>query len=377
MIKLQQVLFEQPRKITHPVAKHVKYCVRGEDFDTDYLFFRRKTPLSEAGPTFHRHFKPGEILYMTRNPRLRKVAQPDFEGVAANTTLVLDEEVNAILIPGIVKYILSSDKFHEYAKSVQVGSTNPFTKWKDLKEFEFSPPSQKRQKELLKLLEKIEQNLKYLESYTESLFNLERIISYDFFKSYSTGYSPIDTIMESQPESGYSPNEHWEDTGKYVLNLSCLSKSGFTKSRLKPVVDKDFVKNLVLSKGDFLISRANTFDLVGLCGIFNEQREDVIFPDTMWRLKFKPDVNKELVLNYLLSPQGRCSIQRLAAGTSGSMKKINKKGFSSIKIPIIEKNEGCKYCSVVRNIRLAFDESCLKKENLIQIRKNITEELVG
>lgn len=378
MAKLKEVLFEQPRKILNPEAASIEFCVRGEDFDTDYLFFRRRTPLHEAGPTFHRHFKPFEILYMTRNPRLRKVAQPDFEGIAANTTLVLNEiDSSEILIPGMAKYVLSSNKFHEYAKSVQVGSTNPFTKWRDLKEFEFNPPKEVRQQELLMLLNKIEENLKKLEFFTDSLANLERKISFDFFSRNAKGFVQMSSILEKGPESGYSPNEYWEDTKKYVLNLSCLTKSGFKFSKLKPILEDDFAVGKTLSKGDFLISRANTFELVGLCGIFDLTRDDIIFPDTMWRLSFKKGVDKELILNFLLSPQGRRSIQKLAAGTSGSMKKINKASFASIMVPKIDDANGKAYCKAISNLRLAHEESCSKKEKLIQLRKNVVEELVG
>ncbi|WP_440872458.1 hypothetical protein [Vibrio diabolicus] len=377
MAVLNEVLFEQTRKTKKPEEQNIKYCVRGEDFETDYLFFRRKTPLIDAGPTFFRHFKPGEILYMTRNPRLRKVSQPDFEGVAANTTLVLDEKENEILIPGLAKYVLSSDKFHQYAKSVQVGSTNPFTKWRDLKEFEFIPPKKERQTALLKLLDKVEHNLKLLEEFTISLFKLERVTSFDFFRKNACGYTPISQLLESNPESGYSPNEHWEDTGEYVLNLSCLTKAGYKSSKLKPILENDYKKGKELVRGDFLISRANTVELVGLCGIFEDNRENIIFPDTMWRLNFKPEVNKELMLNYLLSPQGRRAIQMLAAGTSGSMKKINKAGFATIQVPTIESELGLKFCKSIKSIRLALEKSCAKQDALIQMRKKLTEELVG
>ncbi len=187
----------------------------------------------------------------------------------------------------------------------------------------------------------------------------------------------MSSILEGVPESGHSPNEHWEDTKKYVLNLSCLTKSGYKLSKLKPILEADFSAGKALSKGDFLISRANTFELVGLCGIFNLARNDIIFPDTMWRLNFKQGVDKELILNFLLSPQGRLSIQKLAAGTSGSMKKINKAGFASIMVPKIDTSIGKAYCKVVSNLRLSHEESCSKKDRLIQLRKSVVEELVG
>ncbi|MEQ4037947.1 restriction endonuclease subunit S, partial [Escherichia coli] len=62
---------------------------------------------------------------------------------------------------------------------------------------------------------------------------------------------------------------------------------------------------------------------------------NTIFPDTMWRLAVDEKfIKKEFLMYYLMSPYGRRAIQGIAAGTSGSMKKINKDNFLKIQIPI-------------------------------------------
>ena len=90
-----------------------------------------------------------------------------------------------------------------------------------------------------------------------------------------------------------------------------------------------------LAKGDLLISRSNTVDLVGFAGIFEENRTDVSFPDTMMRLpvnmqKVLPDY-LELVL---LSNRGRRHMMKTASGTSSSMKKINRKTLAEFRLPV-------------------------------------------
>ena len=93
--------------------------------------------------------------------------------------------------------------------------------------------------------------------------------------------------------------------------------------------------NARLHSGDLLISRSNTAELVGLAGIFDEDREDVSFPDTMMRLP----VNTELALPeylelVLLSTRGRKHMMKTASGTSSSMKKINRRTLSEFRFPV-------------------------------------------
>lgn len=141
--------------------------------------------------------------------------------------------------------------------------------------------------------------------------------------------------MLSTPKSGYSAVPAGHDTGHYVLALSALSRSGYVPGHLKPVQLTPEVAAAKLGIGDLLISRSNTIELVGLAGIFSEDRTDVSFPDTMMLLKIDGQrVNAQYLEQYLLSRTGRRQLQAIAAGTSASMKKINRKGLASIQIPL-------------------------------------------
>lgn len=89
----------------------------------------------------------------------------------------------------------------------------------------------------------------------------------------------------------------------------------------------------VVEAGDLLISRSNTRDRVGLPGIFNETRCDVSWPDTMMRLRPDPSVARPHFLElFLRSASGRRQIERFAAGTSASMKKINADAIRQLSI---------------------------------------------
>jgi len=91
----------------------------------------------------------------------------------------------------------------------------------------------------------------------------------------------------------------------------------------------------IIGKGDLLISRSNTVDFVGFAGIFDEDRTDVSFPDTMMRL---PVNMKKAIPDYLelvlLSNRGRRHMMKTASGTSSSMKKINRKTLAEFRFPV-------------------------------------------
>jgi restriction endonuclease S subunit len=110
------------------------------------------------------------------------------------------------------------------------------------------------------------------------------------------------------------------------LTLSALSASGYRRGCLKPVCPCKQVEDAILKKGDFLISRSNTVELVGLVGVFDEDRADVSYPDLMMLVDVDEErIDKHYLELVLLSRKGRAHIRMVAAGTSGSMKKINRK----------------------------------------------------
>ena len=67
------------------------------------------------GPAFHRYFKAGQVLFGTRRPYLKKVALADFEGICANTTLVLEPRDERVL-PELFPFILSAEPFLQHAR---------------------------------------------------------------------------------------------------------------------------------------------------------------------------------------------------------------------------------------------------------------------
>jgi len=151
------------------------------------------------------------------------------------------------------------------------------------------------------------------------------------FKSSPLGRIPMEwdtakigDVLTEKPKNGYSPKEVDGWTGTQMLGLGCLSTDGFRPVQLKNAPLDDLrLSNALLKDGDFLISRSNTRDLVGLVGIFREIGAPCIYPDLMVRLRFDSSVNTKFMEFIFRHHLLRSQLTNSAVGTSGSMVKIN------------------------------------------------------
>ena len=67
------------------------YYVGGEHIASNELMVQGRGLIkgSTIGPMFYYGFKAGQVLFVTRNPHLRKAALVDFDGICSEKTLVL------------------------------------------------------------------------------------------------------------------------------------------------------------------------------------------------------------------------------------------------------------------------------------------------
>lgn len=90
-----------------------------------------------------------------------------------------------------------------------------------------------------------------------------------------------------------------------------------------------------IHSGDFLMSRANTTELVGACALVEETRPKLMLSDKIFRFIFRKDAPLERrYLNYVLkSPALRSQIEKKATGTSPTMKNISKEKVLRLEVP--------------------------------------------
>ncbi len=242
---------------------------------------------------------------------------------------------NDRLLPELLPFLCLSERFFQHAVGTSAGSLSPRTNWSSLASFEFDLPpidQQRRIAEILWAVDRDEQQKAVVARRTRGLLIAE--LEDELDRLFVGPCERLSSILLRSPESGSSAPPSPNETGHYVLSLTALSRNGYLRGNLKPIPPTKAMLDCCLSLGDFLISRSNTQELVGLVGIFDESRDDVSFPDTMIRLPVDEDrVYKPFLEAVLQSRRGRLHMMRSAAGTSGSMKKINRRTLGTCIIP--------------------------------------------
>ncbi|MEM8807681.1 MAG: restriction endonuclease subunit S [Cyanobacteria bacterium P01_G01_bin.38] len=182
--------------------------------------------------------------------------------------------------------------------------------------------------------------------------------------------------LNASPKNGYSPKEVETWQGVYVLGLGCLTKNGFIPIQLKKAPRNSLKSGARLEEGDFLISRSNTQELVGLCGIYRDIGHDAIYPDLIMRLKLHQNLSAEFLEQYLLSPAVRQRISAIAVGTSGSMVKINSKTIKSLKIIYPDFGEQIKVVEKLQPVITQLDCLCTQLEKLKKQKSGLMHDLL-
>jgi len=141
-------------------------------------------------------------------------------------------------------------------------------------------------------------------------------------------------------ENGWSPacQKHPAADGNWgVIKVGAVSFGVFDPnenkelpSSLKPKPEYE------LRTGDFLMSRANTRELVGACTIVHETPSRLMLCDKVFRFKFaaRGRIEPAFLDHVLKSPALRAQIEAGATGTSPTMKNIGKGKILDLKLPV-------------------------------------------
>ena len=145
-----------------------------------------------------------------------------------------------------------------------------------------------------------------------------------------------------------------EDGEVGVAKVSAVSWGRYDEEESKTCLDPSrIIEDLLIRKGDFLISRANTVELVGACVIAEQVRKQVMLSDKTLRIVFKDPSLKPWVLHFLRSRAGRQQIGALCTGNQESMRNISQRSLRQIELPLAPPKE--------RQVILAFIDEQLSR----------------
>jgi type I restriction enzyme, S subunit len=169
--------------------------------------------------------------------------------------------------------------------------------------------------------------------------------------------------LSNSIEQGWSPQcegfpaEAENEWG--VLKVGCVNGGVFnsTENKLLPP-ELEPIPCLALSRGDLLISRANTRELVGSAAVVEQDYPTLMLCDKLYRVRFHPDLCCPwFISRYLGSTAVRGQIELRATGASASMVNIPQSAILDLVIaaPPIEEQ---------RNIIASLDLKLAKLDTL-------------
>ena len=118
-----------------------------------------------------------------------------------------------------------------------------------------------------------------------------------------------------------------------VAKVSAVTWGEYDEAESKTCIDPEKVNpDYFIRSGDFILSRANTIELVGACVIVRNVTQRVMLSDKTLRLTID-DGLKPFYLHYLRSRHGRREIEKRSTGNQESMRNIGQDRIRSIIVP--------------------------------------------
>lgn len=150
MVTFGEVSQEVRETEKEPIKNGIDEYVGLEHIESNDLHIYSRGVVAE-GTTFTRKFTKGQLLFGKRRAYLRKAAVADFDGICSSDILVLKANQKKVLSE-FFPFIVTNDRFFDFAVDESAGSLSPRVKYKDLAKFEFLLPPLEEQKKLADLL---------------------------------------------------------------------------------------------------------------------------------------------------------------------------------------------------------------------------------
>ena len=233
------------------------YYVGGEHIESNELMIHDKGLIkgSTIGYKFHFGFNPRHILFMSRNPHLRKCSMVNFSGVCSDSTYVIETKDDSVLLQDYLLFEMQSDRFWKWAEEHKSGGVNYLINYATLSSYEFFLPSLSVQRELSK---KLWAAYRLKESYKKLLLATRDMVKSQFVEMFgSHDTTPVGNYIEDSYPGEWG-SEDIEGTGVKVIRTTNFTNTG--KLDLKDVVTRSIadkkIERKTIHKYDTILERS-------------------------------------------------------------------------------------------------------------------------
>ena len=172
----------------------LEYYIGGEHIESSEFMIHDRAPIkgSTIGYQFQFGFRKGDILFMTKNPHLRKTSMVDFDGLCSIATFVIHTNDESVLMQDYLLIEMQTDRFWDYCETHKSGGVNYFINWGTLANYEFELPPFEKQKELS---EKLWAAYRLKESYRKLLKATDEMVKSRFIEM----FGPETALLRKYP----------------------------------------------------------------------------------------------------------------------------------------------------------------------------------
>ena len=245
----------------------LEYYIGGEHINSSDFMVHKKAPIkgSTIGYQFQFGFEKRDILFMTKNPHLRKASMVDFDGLCSIATFVIRSNDESVLLQDYLLIEMQSDRFWDYCEEHKSGGVNYFINWGTLSNYEFPLPSLAEQKVLA---EKLWAAYEVKQSYLKIIAATEEMVKAQFVEMFGGGNWPQKTLGEvgSFTRGGGFQKSDFVEQGIPCIHYGQIhTKFGpFITSHITEISSDLESKTKFASKGDLVIAITSE-DTEGSC----------------------------------------------------------------------------------------------------------------
>lgn len=330
-----------------------------------------------------------DFVINSRSDRKQSCGVSPMDGSVSLINIVLYPAKGAPVIPEYLNYLLKNygfaEEFYRWGHGIVADLWT--TRWQEMKNILLPVP----------MIEEQQWNLGAISAQTKNVDTLIANVQAQIDKLNDYRVSVISSFTNdtnfqhlklkrviNNVEQGWSPSpaEPKDDGGWQVLTLAAVKFGRFNFENTKPFEGNiERCKPLSINVGDFLLTRANTKELVGQVCIVNHPVQNTIFSDLIYRLDLNTKyVTPEFMLYYFQSTQMRQQIQRDAHGSSSTMVKITHKDIDNWEIDLPDMDKQIKIAEQLNDITRKIDDLIsikqAKIEKLEQYKRSLIYEYV-
>ena len=183
-------------------------------------------------------------------------------------------------------------------------------------------------------------------------------------------------------EQGWSPqceNRHAEVGSWGVVMVGCVNGGGFKPEEhkaLPPALKADI--RFLINEGDFLVSRANSRELVGSAAIATTSVWCLMLCDKVYRCKINNRIFvPELVVSLFGIKSSRLQLEIGANGASDSMQNISQDIVKNLWVPLPPLSEQVEIVAFIRGLSDQVSRVKVRVESQIQSLKTLRSTLIA